>query len=171
MDSLYPDSDTALEQDSLLTMHGASLHWEQKLQRHAATSWKNCPGWNRNLPEFKMELPWAVFLPAVGDCPSALSSVCCSHAQHVLPLGHWSLEAKQGGRASFPAKDKCLPFQQKELCLTLGDNVLRHLWGFKLLIYKYLNKLVVPCLFTACFALHPLELFRTFGRSKWCQPG
>lgn len=38
MDSLYPDSDIALEWGNLLTVHGASLHWEQELQRHAATT-------------------------------------------------------------------------------------------------------------------------------------
>lgn len=91
---------------------------------------KNYPGWNRNLLKFKMELPWAIFLPAVGDSPSALSRVCCSHAQHVLPMGHRLLEAKQGGRAFFPGKDTFLPFQQKKLCLTLGYNILRHSWGF-----------------------------------------
>lgn len=126
-------------------------------------SWKNYPGWNRNLLKFKMELPWAIFLPAVGDSPSALSRVCCSHAQHVLPMGHRLLEAKQGGRAFFPGKDKFLPFQQKKLCLTLGYNILRHLWGFFHLNYKYLNRVVAPCFFTECFlwilqsCLEPLE--------------
>lgn len=126
-------------------------------------SWKNYPGWNRNLLKFKMELPWVIFLPAVGDSPSALSRVCCSHAQHVLPMGHRLLEAKQGGRAFFPGKDKFLPFQQKKLCLTLGYNILRHLWGFFHLNYKYLNRVVAPCLFTECFlwilqsCLEPLE--------------
>lgn len=93
------------------------------------------------------------------ECAVLMHSMSCP-----WDIDHWkqSKEAEPLSRE----KNKCLPFQQKELCLTLGDNVLRHLWGFMLLIYKYLNKLVGSCLFTACFALNPSELLRIFGRSK-----
>lgn len=124
--------------------------------------------------EFKVELPWVVFLAAVRDCPSALCRAervlfSCTARPALWDLSRW--KRSEEADPFSPEKTRACHSSKGSFVSSLGENVLRQLWCLFLLIYYYLNTLVAPCLLTACFALSPSRLLRTFGKCKWCQPG
>lgn len=124
--------------------------------------------------EFKVELPWVVFLAAVRDCPSALCRAervlfSCTARPALWDLSRW--KRSEEADPFSPEKTRACHSSKGSFVSSLGQNVPRQLWCLFLLIYYDLNTLVAPCLLTACFALSPSRLRRTFGKCKWCQPG